>query len=95
MADVERSGITIEELLAAFARLQADDADGGVGWTKREIADATGMTTSQVQRRLEAAAATGTLRCGKRSKRNRFGDRQLVHCYWIEQSAPVAKAKKR
>lgn len=88
-------GITIDELLAVFARLQSEDSDGGVGWTKRELAEATGLTTAQVQRRLDQAAAQGCLRCGKRLKRNRFGDRQLTHVYWIEAATPPAKPTKK
>jgi hypothetical protein len=95
MADVSRSNITIDELLAELAKAQPPRAGDDPGWTTEELAERSGRTLYAIKQMLRDKQRQGVLRVGRKSSIGINGQPYRVNCYWIEQPAPVAKAKKR
>lgn len=87
------AGITIDDLMAAFASL-AKPTDGSQGWTTAEIAAAKGWSEERVRKELRRADVAGILRRGRKQMRRIDEAATTVPCYWTE-TPPVAAKKSR
>ena len=83
--------ISLDELLAEYARLGATTAAKGL--SVRELKEKLGKGDDAVRKLLLRAKAAGVLRSGRKMAERLDGLHTPVPCYWFERPAKV-KGKK-
>lgn len=82
------STITIEEMLAANEIFQTN-SQGGEGWTREELREASGWSLAKLNSFLRRAKAEGRLRVGKRRSLSVCNQVYYKPVYWLVNETAV------